>query len=196
MNKYCFVLELVCKYYRLYQYLRVRELCFVSVCLYSPGSQPGGVSASWRSISDLRSGLLERSQSTKRPCPELQAAVDWEPIGQGTGRLYHRLNTTCQCALLNLQMQLVSQLTPLFWESVKFKHTDSYTHHWNQWYYVTVHTDQTLFTEHKPLNAEWKPCRNTRNIIKRFTLTEWSVIHPMCSECGGEWTELQDGGTQ
>lgn len=62
------------------------ELCVSSVRLYSPGSQQGGVSPSGGFVPHLSPGELGASQPTKRPRPGLQAAVDREPVRQGTGQ--------------------------------------------------------------------------------------------------------------
>lgn len=68
----------------------------LSVCLYSPGSQQGGVPPSGGPVAHLGPGELGASQPTKRPRPGLQAAVDREPVRQGTGQHHHCLGATCQ----------------------------------------------------------------------------------------------------
>ena len=63
--------------------------CVVSLCVYSPGSQQGGVPPGGGSVPDLGPGELGGPQPPERPHRGLQAAVDREPVRKGTGQLRH-----------------------------------------------------------------------------------------------------------
>ncbi len=172
------------------------ECVWAMCCLYSPGSQQGGVSPSWGSVSHLRPGGLGGSQPTKWPHPGLQTAVDREPVRQGTGQHHHCCSTSCQnnsrYAEFNkpLNASYVTNHNHFSESETQILHT----YCWNQRnFFCPVVSVKCLFSG----QCTGKQEKTTKYSKGRKWWWSVSVIAPLClcSECGGERTQLQDGRT-
>lgn len=178
-------------------FVSVFEQYVVSVFFYSPGSQQSGVSPGWGSVSHLSPGELGASQPTKRPGAGLQTAVDREPVWQGTGLHHHCHSTACQKSSLYVEFNKPLNIIYVTNHSTFCQSNSRNKHYTHTAGFNIISTDVMLLSEMLYFWPSACKCREWNPQVF-VTLIEWSVITPLClcSECGGERTQLQDGRPQ